>query len=430
LEMPLPAPNDLEGGVSQPAHEPRSDLPELRREPLQGSSHPAVAGQSVSSMPSTASSDLDEEKAASRDYSDSAIEKKKKLIDAAKTARQALRARLLERPLPAPNDLEGGVSQPAHDPRSDLPVLRREPLQGSSHPAVAGHSVSSMPSTTRSDVEKWVCQPALECHVSNNVPSPAPIDFEGSVSQPAVEGHIVAMYNNANLSSRIAAMPVCNLCEKADDRSLIQPDEGGPYYHKTSHVQYLCAKHIREQTAARKEVREGKHDEEIQRMREQARRQGATVHWPARQETLQTLKDKQRLEQTSEPQEIDKTRLQIEDRSRSASQKVDKTEIEVDETTSESSNEETEDFAPICEACGHDVDLDDGQNSDNDPDCHPVAEDSHSEPQQTQGEEKAEKKPICCNCAEPIELDDDPENSGKTWCVKCAMDVISMVNAY
>ena len=94
-------------------------MPELRREPLQGSSHPAVAGQSVSSMPSTASSDLDEEKAASREYSDSAIEKKKKLIDAAKTAREALRARLLAMPLPAPNDLEGGVSQPDSKPRSD-----------------------------------------------------------------------------------------------------------------------------------------------------------------------------------------------------------------------------------------------------------------------------------------------------------------------
>ena len=39
-----------------------------------------------------------EVKVASRDYSDSAMEKKKKLIDAAKTARQALRARLLAMP--------------------------------------------------------------------------------------------------------------------------------------------------------------------------------------------------------------------------------------------------------------------------------------------------------------------------------------------
>jgi hypothetical protein len=131
-----------------------------------------------------------EVKVASRDYSDSAMENRKKLIDAAKTARQALRARLLGMPLPAPNDLEGGVSQPAHDPRSDLPELRREPLQGSSHPAVAGQSVSNMPSIARNDLESVVSQTALESHEVSSVPSIAPSDLEGGVSQPAVEGHI------------------------------------------------------------------------------------------------------------------------------------------------------------------------------------------------------------------------------------------------
>ena len=71
-----------------------------------------------------------EEKVASRDYSDSAMEERKKRIDAARAARLALLARLEEMTLPAPIILKGGVSQPAHDPRSDLPELRREPLQG------------------------------------------------------------------------------------------------------------------------------------------------------------------------------------------------------------------------------------------------------------------------------------------------------------
>ena len=127
------------------------------------------------------------EKVASRDYSDSAMEERKKRIDAERAARLGMRA---------------------------SPELRWESLLGASHPAVAGHSVSSVPSTAPNDLESVVSQPALEGHVVSSVPSPAPNDLEGGVSQPAVEGHIVAVYNKTTLpppvSSRLAL-----LCRKS-----------------------------------------------------------------------------------------------------------------------------------------------------------------------------------------------------------------------
>ena len=98
------------------------------------------------------------EKVASRDYSDSAMEERKKSIDAERAARLAMRA---------------------------SPELRWESLLGASHPAVAGHSVSSVPSIALNDLESVVSQPALEGHVVSSVPSPAPNDLEGGVSQPA-----------------------------------------------------------------------------------------------------------------------------------------------------------------------------------------------------------------------------------------------------
>jgi len=128
-----------------------------------------------------------EEKVASRDYSDSAMEERKKRIDAARAARLALRARLEEMPSPAPNDLEGGVSQPAHDPRSELLELQWESFQGASHLAVADHSGSNMPSIALNDLESVVSQPTLESHVVSSVPSIAPNDLEGGVSQPAAD---------------------------------------------------------------------------------------------------------------------------------------------------------------------------------------------------------------------------------------------------